>query len=380
MMRRLALLRRMPWRDVQGILLRRYGRMALVWGLPVLVVLASGLFWLSGGRYATTENAFVKTDIVQMASEVQGRIVRLNIRDHAQVREGDVLVVLDPEPYRLALAKAEAELDSARATVEQVKVSLRETKAEHREAESRLAFLETQAKRQHDLAQRGASPATRLEQADADALQARDRAAMLRERIARVEASLGGDPDRPTDAYAIVREKLALRDRARLDLSFTEIRAPRSGTVVNFKLQPGEQIRPQIPLFSIVADRRPWVEANFKETDLTNVAVGQKATVVLDIYPGVVWDAVVESISPATGAEFAILPPQNASGNWVKVVQRLPVRLRLLEQGNEPALRAGMTASVSIDTGRRRSLLSLFGGGTIPVLPFSSAREASNGR
>src|SRR5213075_121443 len=106
----------------------------------------------------------------------------------------------------------------------------------------------------------------------------------------------------------------------------------------------------------IVSDRRPWVEANFKETDLTNVVVGQKATVVLDIYPDITWDAEVESISPATGAEFAILPPQNASGNWVKVVQRLPVRLRLIERQGEPPLRAGMTAYVSIDTGRTRSL------------------------
>lgn len=380
MMGWLALLRRLRWRDVQALMIRRYGRAILVWGLPAIVIVAACLIWLSGGRYATTENAFVKTDIIQMASEVQGRIMRLNIRDHARVQEGDVLIVLDPEPYRLALAKAEAELDSARATVEQVKVSLRETKAEYREAESRLAFLEAQAKRQHDLAQRGASPATRLEQADSDALQARDRAVMLRERIARVEASLGGKPDRPTDAYAIVREKLATRDRARLDLSFTEIRAPRSGTVVNFKAQPGEQIKPQTPLFSIVVDRRPWVEANFKETDLTNVAPGQKATVVFDIYPDVKWDAVVESISPATGAEFAILPPQNASGNWVKVVQRLPVRLRLLERPNEPAMRAGMTASVSIDTGRRRSLASLFGGGTVTVGPPPAAREARTER
>ncbi len=347
--------------NVRGLAQHRLGRPLLVFGLPVLALVAALLFWLSGGRYVTTENAFVKSDIIQMASEVQGRIVELTIRDHARVKEGDVLIRLDPEPYRLALARADAELDSSRAMVEQVKASLRETKAESREAESRLVYLEIQLKRQNELASRGASPATRLEQADSDVAQAKDRAIMLRERIARVEASLGGDPDRPTDAYAIVREKLAVRDRARLDLSFTEIKAPRGGTVVNFKSQPGEQIKPQTPLFSIVVDRRPWVEANFKETDLTNVTVGQRASVTLDIYPDIVWDAVVESISPATGAEFAILPPQNASGNWVKVVQRLPVRLRLAERANEPALRAGMTASVSIDTGRRRGLASLLG-------------------
>src|SRR5204862_6005444 len=122
-------------------------------------------------------------------------------------------------------------------------------------------------------------------------------------------------------------------------------------------------IKAQTPLFSIVSDRRPWVEANFKETDLTNVIVGQRATVVLDMHPDITWDAEVESISPATGAEFAILPPQNASGNWVKVVQRLPVKLRLMERPGEPALRAGMTAYVSIDTKRQRSLAKIFGSG-----------------
>jgi membrane fusion protein (multidrug efflux system) len=332
-------------------------------GVPLLVVAGALMFWLNGGRYSSTENAYVKADIAQIASEVAGRIVEVRAQDHQFVAEGEVLVRLDPEPYRLVLARADAEVDSARAIVEALKVSLRETRMDARETENRLTYLDVQAKRQHDLSGRGVSSAARVEQADSEAQQARDRLAMLQQRIARAEAALGGNPDQPTDRYAAVREKIAMRDRAALELSHTEIKAPRAGTVVNFRLQPGEQVKAQTALFSLVADRRPWVEANFKETDLTHVAVGQRATVVLDMHPDLTWEAEVESISPATGAEFAILPPQNASGNWVKVVQRLPVRLRLLERPGEPPLRAGMTAYVSIDTKRQRSLSALFGNG-----------------
>jgi membrane fusion protein (multidrug efflux system) len=341
-------------------MIRSLRPLALI-GVPLLVVAGALVFWLQGGRYASTENAFVKADIAQIASEVPGRIVEVRARDHQTVAEGEVLVQLDPEPYRLALARADAEVDSARAAVEQLKVSLRENRADAKETENRLAYLELQAKRQHELSGRGVSSAQRVEQADSEEQQARDRLSMLQQRIARVEAALGGNPEQPTDSYAAVREKKAMRDRAALELSHTEIKAPRAGTVVNFRLQPGEQVKAQSALFSLVADRRPWVEANFKETDLTHVAVGQRATVVLDMHPDLTWEAEVESISPATGAEFAILPPQNASGNWVKVVQRVPTRIAFDSGQNLSKLRSGMSATVDIDTRRQRNLGSLFG-------------------
>jgi membrane fusion protein (multidrug efflux system) len=354
---------------------KRMQRLALV-GVPALVLLAALIFWLRGGRHISTENAFVKADITQIASEVLGRITEVRIQDHAAVAAGDVLLRLDPATYQLALAKAEAEIDSARAAVEMLKASLREIRAEAQEAENKLSYLQTQAKRQRELSSRGVASAAKLEQSNSEEQEGQDRLAVLHQRIARVEASLGGKPERPTDEFAAVREKLALRDRAALDLAYTEIKAPKAGVVVNFRLQLGEQVKAQTPLFALVTDRRPWLEANFKETELTHVKVGQKAKVVLDMHPDVTWDAEVESISPATGAEFAILPAQNASGNWVKVVQRLPVRLRLIEREGEPPLRAGMTAYVSIDTRRERQLSGLFGGPAVAADPKPATMQA----
>ena len=331
-------------------------RLVLLAVVPLVAIVGAAFWWLSGGRYVVTENAYVKAHIVQIAPEVAGTVRRVPVLDHAAVSTGDILLTLETRPFRLALDSAEAELDTARAHVETLRGAWREVVSELADAESRAAYAQRQWQRQEELGVKGIVSASKRDEAQNEARTAADRVTSVREKLRRVLTALNGDPELPADEHPLVREKTAARERAALDLARTTVRAPVDGVVVNLRVQRGEQVKASTPLFALVALSRPWVEANFKETELTHVRVGQRARIVLDTYPDASWEAIVESVSPATGAEFSILPPQNASGNWVKVVQRLPVKLRLLPHVGEPPLRAGMTATVSIDTGRQRSI------------------------
>lgn len=328
--------------------------------VPALVV-AGGLgIWLKGGRYASTENAYVKADLVKIAPEVTGTVLKVFVEDHQKIEAGDALLELDPEPFEIALAQAEAELDTARQHVETLRATLAEAGGSLIESQSKASYHQQRLQRHMALAKRGVVSTSKLDEIENDAKTSNDRVTMAERTVQRALAALGGDPNIPVDKHPRVRAKQAEVNAAKRALSRTKMIAPVGGVAANVTVQVGEQIKAATPLFAIIADRRPWVEANFKETDLTHVVVGQKATIVLDIYPDQTWQAEVESISPATGAEFAILPPQNASGNWVKVVQRLPVKLRMLKKPGERPLRAGMTATVWIDTKRKRKLADLF--------------------
>ncbi len=348
-------------------------RLTLLIGVPLVAIAVGLAIWQQGGRFISTDDAYVKADIAQISPEISGRVIDVAVRDHTPVTAGDVLVRLDREPYQLALDKAEAALDEARIQVENARATWMETRSELGEVEGQAEYLSRQLIRQQTLARTGVVSATKLEEAQNDASVARNRLNVVRTRLQRVLTMLGGNPDIATDQHPLVRDKKADRDRASLDLAHTTIVAPVSGVAVNVKLQPGEQVKAATPLFVVVSDRRPWVEANLKETDLTYVRVGQKARVVLDVYPDEIWDGEVASISPATGAEFAILPPQNASGTWVKVVQRLPARVHLLPHDSESPLRAGMTATVHIDSGRERHLSDI----TTALFGRTSANAAS---
>ena len=337
---------------------KRWVRPVLLVLVPCLAVAAAVGVWLWGGRYVTTENAYVKADIARVAAEVTGRIQDVRIKDHSRVTKGDVLLELDPKPFEIKLAAAKADVDAARTEVRTMIAQWTEAKSELNQAEGQTMYWNAQLERNKALEKRNVVSSSRLEEVENSAREARDRVTVMRSKVARMLSQIG-DVERPIDEHPLVREKIAERDEAALDLQRTIIRAPVDGTAVNVKLQPGEYVEPDKPLFALVVANRPWVEANFKETELTHVRPGMEATVILDIYPDVEWKAKIGSISPATGAEFALLPPQNASGNWVKVVQRLPVRVYLEPMPGEPPLRAGMTATVSIDTKRERKLANL---------------------
>lgn len=342
-------------------MLKRLVRPVLLIVVPCLAIAGATMFWLWGGRYITTENAYVKADIARVSAEVTGRIKRIFVTDHARVQKGELLLVLDDEPFQIAVAKARAEVDSTRHRVATLIAEWREAQSELKEAEGRIAYQEAQLARSKRLAARSILSSSKLEEAEDKTRQAKNRVTVMKSKVSRMLAQLGGNAEVAIDDHPAVREKVAALNDAELNLRRTLISAPVAGTAVNVKLQPGEFVEPDKPLFALVVDSRPWVEANFKETELTHVRTSMKATIVLDIYPDVEWEAEVMSISPATGAEFALLPPQNASGNWVKVVQRLPVKLYLRPRPGEPPLRAGMTASVSIDTKRERKLSNLLG-------------------
>lgn len=337
---------------------KRWVRLVLLVLVPCLAVVAAIGVWLWGGRYVTTENAYVKADIARVAAEVTGRINQVMIKEHAHVTKGTVLIKLDEEPFRIKLAAAEADVDAARSQVRTMIASWKEAKSELQQAEGLTEYWQVQLKRSTGLERRKVVSSSKLEEVANSAREAVDKVAVMKSKVARMLSQFG-DADRPVDMHPRVREKIAMRDAAARDLRNTVIRAPVDGTAVNVKLQPGEYVEPDKPLLALVVSSRPWIEANFKETELTHVRPGMKATVILEMHPDVKWDAEVGSISPATGAEFALLPPQNASGNWVKVVQRLPVRIFLIPRPGEPPLRAGMTAAVSVDTKRQRKLSSL---------------------
>jgi membrane fusion protein, multidrug efflux system len=335
---------------------RRMLRGVLLVVVP-LVAVAIGLhYYVLGGRYEVTENAYVKAHIVAVSAEVAGRVAEVAVRDNQPVVAGDLLFRLDPVPFELEVARAEAQMAVVRTELEALRAAYRVALAEAAEAEANIGFLTRQLERQQMLKERGMSREESYDEARHNLDAAQRKLDSSRQRARSVVASLGGDANLPVERHPRFLQAKAARDTAQVDLARTRVVAPSAGVVSNMKLQAGEHVARGVPVFSLIESGHVWVEANYKETQLTYVREGQRVTVSADAYPGSLWQGRVSAIAPATGAEFAVLPPQNATGNWVKVVQRIPVVIQIDPVADAPSLRAGMTVSASVDTGRERTV------------------------
>jgi membrane fusion protein, multidrug efflux system len=334
---------------------RRWVRRVLLLLGPALVLIVAGYFYVTGGRYVDTDDAYVRADMVAVTAEVSGPIVQVDVHENQHVDPGQVLFRLDPQPFKIALAQADARLKKADNDVRALKASYRQKQQQLALTNQNVTYAEQEFQRQAKLAKRDFASQAKYDEAQHNLEVAHQQVAMTEQELRGLLADLAGDPDIPVEQHPTYLEAKAARDQAALDLQHATVTAPFAG-VASQKPYLGDYVTAGTPVMSIVADQSVWVDANFKETDLTHVRPGQAATVRVDTYPDREWPATVESISQATGAQFSVLPAQNSSGNWVKVVQRIPVRIALQTGPDDPPLRAGMSVTAEIDTRHRREL------------------------
>jgi len=331
-------------RTVRGVLL----------GLGPLVVVVGGVYaYLATGRFVSTDNAYVKADIGVVSAQISGPIVEVAVRENQQVSQGDELFRIDETPFRVNLDRANAQLGAIYDYVEGIRASYRQKLSQLELDKTNAAYQKRDFERLQALAARQLAS----QQAVDDARQKSDVAAqtvVVTERsIDQIRAQLGGDPNKPLTEQAAYLAVKSMRDTAEIDLERTVVRAPFDGVASKVPML-GHYVAPGAAVMSVVSNQEKWIEANFKETDLTHVVVGQPVTITLDTYPDRKWRGRVQSIAEATGSEFSVIPAQNATGNWVKVTQRIPVRIAIQSLPDDPELRVGMSAIVEIDTGYER--------------------------
>jgi membrane fusion protein (multidrug efflux system) len=298
--------------------------------------------------------------MVSVSPEISGRVVAVPVHENQVVKQGDVLLQIDPEPLKIAVAGAEANLEAARNNITAQKAAYRQRQADLQAAKDNIGFAQREYQRRQKLYAAKAISESEYDESRNQVHVDQSNAAAIEQDIERILSELNGNPDIAPDDHPTVRAAQAKLDQAKLDLAHATIAAPSDGIVSQIdNIRPGTYLQAGRAAFSLVSDKDVWIEANLKETDMTYVRPGQSATVEVDTYPDVEFHAVVDSIGAATGAEFSALPAQNATGNWVKVVQRIPVRLKIVTADGQPPLRAGMSVVVSIDTERHRSLPSV---------------------
>jgi membrane fusion protein (multidrug efflux system) len=343
--------------------LRKYRRFLLLVVLPLAAAIGGIAFYLSGGRYVTTDDAYVGAQKVLITPDISGKIEKVVVREGQRVNEGDTLFEIDPVPFRLALRQAQANLATAKTNYDTLKSNIQIYGQMGDLAQQGVDLKRRDVDRKTSLVRSNVGSQLDLDNSTTSLVTASAQLELLKQQIVTAKNQLLGNPDLPVEQfppYALAEAALA---QAQRNLDHTLLRAPMNGTATQVdSIQLGRFVAAGAPVFSIIDTSKPWVDANPKESDFTYVAVGQPVTVDVDAFPDHVFKGTVGSLSPGTGAQFAILPPQNATGNFVKVVQRVPVRIYF--DANDKMvqkLKAGMSSYVSIDTNHRRSLAGLLG-------------------
>jgi membrane fusion protein, multidrug efflux system len=336
--------------------LRERLRLLLLIAFPVILVAVGTAYYLAEEPYVSTDDAFVRAAKESINARVAGQVVEITVINNQRVQRGQLLFKIDPEPYQIAVDQAEARLASARLQINALKATYRQQLAELQSASATADFDQREYARRNALVIDGWTPREVFDQAEMNLKVARQHVASDAQQIANTVAALDGDPNIEIDRHPSVRAAKAQLDQARLNLSYATVTAPDDGIVTRVDdLQVGDFVNPGAAVFSLLSSRRIWIEANFRETGLTHMRPGQEATIEVDAYPDRTFKAHVVSMSPGTGSDFAVLPPENATGNWVKVVQRLPVRLELDEIDPNRPLFSGISATVRVDTLYRRT-------------------------
>lgn len=348
---------------------------------PIVVAIAASYFYFTGGRYVATENAYVKADKVMISAEISGLISEVAVRENQSVKKGDILLRIDDRLYRIAISEVEAGLTNVRDEFAGLKAEYRQKLEERALAKTIIAFAQNEFDRQTKLIATNAVSRSKLDSTRHSLDIALQKIRVIDQEAAQIRAQLGGNPKLPIEQHSHYQTAMAAKNRAELDLEHTVIRAPFDGIASNTP-QVGQQVIGKgafnSPIMSLVATTDVWIEANFKETDLTYVVPGQSVTVRVDTYPDKKWKGKIRSLSQATGAEFSVIPPQNATGNWVKVVQRIPVRIAVEVNEDDPPLRTGMSTFVEIDTKRKRPLPKFIQTALawFKIMPSATADEA----
>jgi membrane fusion protein (multidrug efflux system) len=343
--------------------LRRYRRTLLLVVLPLVVLLGGVVFYVNGGRYVSTDDAYVGAQKVLITPDISGKIDKVVVREGERVKQGDVLFEIDPVPFRLAVQEARAKLDQARTSYDNLVANVKIYQQMQDLAQQAVDLKQRDVDRKATLVKNSFGSQLDLDNASNAVVTAKAQLEYLKQQLSSAKTQLLGNPDLPLDQFPPYAQAKAALDQAERNLDHTEMRAPMDGIATQVdQIQLGRFVAAGTPVFSIIDTSKPWVDANLKESDFTYIAVGQPVKIEVDAFPDHVFKGTIGSLSPGTGAQFAILPPQNATGNFVKVVQRLPVRIYF--DGHDKyveKLKAGMSAYTTVDTGHRRSLAGLLG-------------------